>query len=329
MYKNYIGHPLQTAGVEEYRMVGGKADSMRFFHVRNGLGLDFTISADRCADIARMSFQGLNMGYLSPCGYVAPTYYDKEDAGFLKSFTAGFLTTCGLNNIGVPSEDEGEALGLHGTISHTPAEHIYYTEDAENIIVHAVMRDARIFRQKLLLCREFRVSKTENKFQLIDTVENEGSTPEPVMLLYHVNLGYPLLDEHAFIKVSSDNVEPRDSRAAEGIAIWDKMQAPEANFEEQCYYHSFHADTASAKLFSPSINKGLSMTFDTDSLNLMTEWKMMGEKDYVLGLEPCNHKLYGRKKLRDEKSLKFIEPGQKMDFKVGFDFFDNQAQWEI
>ncbi len=72
----YIGHESQMSGVEEHRLVGGKGDGMRLFQVRNGKGLEFTVVADRCADISRLSFRGVNMGYFAPCGYVAPAYYD-------------------------------------------------------------------------------------------------------------------------------------------------------------------------------------------------------------------------------------------------------------
>lgn len=327
MSKKYIGHPLQIAGVEEYRMVGGKADNMRFLSVRNGLGLEFNISADRCADITRLSFEGCNMSYMSPAGYAAPTYYNpgEDGSGFLNSFTCGFMTTCGFNNIGAANRDEGELLGLHGTLSHTPAENIYYTEDEDAICINAIIRDGKLFNQKLLLRREYLVSKIENKFTITDVVENEGSRPEPLMLLYHMNMGYPLLDEHSLLKVSSSKVEPRDERAAEGIDTWNQMLEPEANFAEQCYYHLFDADKGQAKLFSPTISKGLAMTFDTDTLPLMTEWKMMGEKDYVLGLEPCNHKLQGRGALRAENALKYLAPGEKETFTLAFEFYNNQA----
>ena len=51
----YYGHESQLFGVEEYRLAGGKGDGMRLLQVKNGLGLEFTVSADRCADIARLS----------------------------------------------------------------------------------------------------------------------------------------------------------------------------------------------------------------------------------------------------------------------------------
>ena len=132
--KAYNGHPSQLCGVEEVRLVGGKGDGMRLLQVRNATGLEFTVAADRCADIYRLIFKGDNMGYFSANGYVAPAYYDDIGTGFLKSFTAGFLTTCGLSTMGTGGEDAGEQLPLHGTIGNTPCEHIYWTEDDDNLM---------------------------------------------------------------------------------------------------------------------------------------------------------------------------------------------------
>ena len=136
-YSNYLGHESQVSGVEEHRLVGGKGDGMRLFEVRNGHGLEAVVSADRCADLSRLTFKGYNLGYFSPCGYVAPAYYDKEGSNFLKSFTAGFLTTCGLTAVGSPCEDAGEQLPLHGTIATTPAEHIWWHRTPDALEVEA------------------------------------------------------------------------------------------------------------------------------------------------------------------------------------------------
>ena len=96
----YIGHPTQLSGVEEHRLVGGKGDGMRLYEVRNGKGLEMTLSPDRNGDIPRLFCNGINLSYFSPCGYVAPAYYDKTGSNWLQSFTAGFLTTCGLQAVG-------------------------------------------------------------------------------------------------------------------------------------------------------------------------------------------------------------------------------------
>ena len=76
------------------------------------------------------------MGYFSPAGYVAPAYYQDWGTNFLKSFTAGFLTTCGLTAVGNPCLDAGEALPLHGTISNVPAEHISWAVSYTHLDVY-------------------------------------------------------------------------------------------------------------------------------------------------------------------------------------------------
>ena len=123
----YIGHDSQIWSVEEHRLVGGKGDGMRLLEISSGTGVHLTISLDRAADISRLRFRGINMGYFSPCGYVGPAYYDRREDHFLKSFTAGFLTTCGLESVGVPCEDGGEQVPMHGSIANVPAE--YYRWD--------------------------------------------------------------------------------------------------------------------------------------------------------------------------------------------------------
>ena len=73
----YIGHDSQLYGIEEHRLVGGKGDGMRLYEVNNGKGLMMTVSPDRGGDITRLRYRGINLSYFSPCGYVAPAYYDK------------------------------------------------------------------------------------------------------------------------------------------------------------------------------------------------------------------------------------------------------------
>ena len=199
-YSAYLGHPNQTYGVEEHRLVGGRGDGMRLLEVRNGQGLAFTVSADRCADISRLTFNGKNVGFFSACGYVAPAFYDKEGIEFLKSFTAGFFTTCGLTAVGTPNVDDGETLPLHGTIANMPAGEIYSFEKDGKIHIKATVRDASIFGRKLVLRREYIVDTARNVIKLHDEITNEGTKESPICLLYHCNMGYPMLSETSVVK---------------------------------------------------------------------------------------------------------------------------------
>ena len=323
----YIGHESQYRGVEEHRLVGGRGDGMRLLQVRNGKGLEFTVSADRAADISRLVFNGMNMGYFAPCGYVAPACYDDREDQFLKSFTAGFLTTCGLNNAGSPCEDEGESLPLHGSIGNTPAEHIYWESDEREIRIHAKVVDARLFSHKLTLHRTISCSLTENVFSLEDRIVNEGDGPYPVEVMYHMNMGYPLLTEDTLVYIPSDRVIARDARAAEGLGEWNRMRKPEAGFTEQCYYHSFNGE-GKAGVFQPAEGLGLLISFDSKNLGYLTQWKMMGVRDYVLGLEPGNCNPDGRKKMREAGALKILAPEEEVTYRFTVSMVKGTDAWK-
>ena len=319
MLSPYIGHASQICGVEEVRLVGGRGDGIRLLQVRNAAGLEVTVSADRCADISRVVFKGDNMGYFSPCGYVAPQYYDPVGIGFLKSFTAGFLTTCGLTAVGSPCEDDGETLPLHGTIANTPAEHVWWDETDEVISIHATVRDCRIFAHKLVLNREIAIGKNENCLWVKDTVTNEGDTLSPLMLLYHFNMGFPLLCEDSVLEINSTHVSPRNEHAAGDIDTWMQMLPPTAGFEEQCYYHAFEKQGRAA-ISNPRIRKGVELLWDAAALDHFCEWKMMGVHDYVLGLEPGNCTADGRDVMRRMGELKYIAPGKSKEYQVEIKF---------
>lgn len=326
--RNYYGHSTQFFGVEEHRLIGGRGDGMRLLQARNGSGVEFTVSADRCADISRLSYKGVNLNYMGVGGYAGPAYYDDRGDHWLKTFNCGFLTTCGLANIGIPQTDGDEELPLHGTIGNQPADHVWYTADEEEIQIHAHIPDMHIFRQKMELERTITCPVGGNTLIIHDTVRNTGSRTEPMLLLYHMNMGYPLLSENSVVRVNSSKITPRTEHAAKDVDQWDRMLRPTANFEEQCYYHEFSAKTACAGIFNPDVGVGLTIRFDPVRLPYLTEWKMMGEKDYVLGLEPMNATLDGRAGLREAGMLPFIEAGETKEFDVCVEFYDSKEAFD-
>lgn len=319
----YIGHEQQIYGVEELRLVGGRADGMRMLWVRSGGGLELMISLDRCADLSRVTLSGVNLGYFSPCGYVAPQYYDNRGDGFLRSFTAGFLTTCGLSNVGSPCEDDGKAYPLHGGISHTPAEQVGYWIRDEEIYVRAVMRDAALFSHQLLLERTYRIPLFRKELRLVDRVRNIGGSETPVQILYHCNLGYPLLDENTVVDIPSEEVTPRNAHAASDIRNCLRMEPPQSGYEERCYYHTLRGE-ARVSVYHPLLKKGLVLSYDSRSLPCFTEWKMMGVSDYVLGIEPGNAYPDGRDVMREKGLLETLKPGEERTFEWNLEFKEGE-----
>ena len=312
----YIGHSSQIGGVEEHRLVGGKGDGMRIYEVNNTKGLEMVICPDRNGDIARLRYRGINLSYFSPCGYVAPAYYESRGNSWLKSFTAGFLTTCGLQAVGTPCVDGGEELPLHGSIAILPCEHSYWEEDDSRILIHTLTKDEVIFGRKLVLSRTVEISKMSGEFAVHDEIHNTGDRREPIEILYHMNMGYPLLDEDSIVKIPAKEVIPRDDHAAQDLKNWMRMETPAAGYQERCYYHRFDRREGRASIFQPKLGIGLEIRFDSEKLDGFVEWKMMGIRDYVLGLECGNCYPDGRDVMRRTGMLKFLEPDEKIQYDV-------------
>lgn len=315
----YIGNEMQLYGVEEFRLCGGKGDGMRMLNVRNASGLEFYVSLDRCADITRLSVKGINYSFIAPCGYVSPKYYDNKGIGFLKSFTAGFMTTCGLTQVGSPCIDDGEELPLHGTISNTPCENVNYFIQDEKIHIKAYIRDASLFSYHLILEREYICPLYENVIYLKDTIKNIGTKDAPLEVLYHCNIGYPILSENSIIDIPSTKVEARNEHSQNHIDECLKVEKPQKGFEEMCYYHTMPQNPV-ASIFSPDVNKGLKISYNTDELKFFTQWKMLGEYEYVIGLEPGNCTPDGRDIMREKGALEILKPNDSKVHNIKFEF---------
>lgn len=316
----YIGHPSQIYGVEQMRLVGGKADGMRIYRVRNGKGLDFEISLDRCGDISKLSVSGDNFAFVGPCGYVSPKFYNPGNGkGFLKSFSAGFFTTCGLENVGVPCELDGEVLPLHGNISNVPCENAMYYEENNEIHIKLTIRDASLFGHHLIIEREYVCPLDKNAIYLTDTIKNVGNAPAEVMIMYHCNMGYPLLSENAMVTIPSVDVVPRDDEAADGFDRCTMMEKPQNGYKEKCYFHKL-IGKPTVSIYNPDIKKGMNMTYNTDELGCFTEWKMMGEYEYVLGLEPGNCVPCGRIDAKEQGMVDVLLPDEEKTNHIMFEF---------
>ncbi len=316
----YIGNEMQLYYVKEARLSGGKADGMRVLFVKNAKGLQFTVSLDRCADISELSVKGDNYAFIGPCGYVAPAYYDNKGINFLKSFTAGFFTTCGLQNAGNPTIDDGEELPLHGTVSNIPCENYSYYIENDEIHIKATVRDASLFAKKLLLEREYICPINENVIYLKDTVKNIGFVDSPIQMLYHCNMGYPLLSEKSKLIIPSDKVVARNEHSETGFDKWNVCEAPQAGYTEMCFYHYFENTKPTISLYNEEIKKGIEITYDTNELPFFTQWKMMGQGEYVMGLEPGNCLPDGRDKMREMGKLEILKPDETKTNHIKFTF---------
>lgn len=314
----YIGNEFQLYGVRVITLNNGKSNNVKLLEVKNGIGLELEINLDRCFDITSLKLNGINFSYLASCGYVNSSYYDNKGDGFLKSFCAGFLTTCGLTQVGSPNVDNNEELPLHGTISNIPVSNYYYYIKNNKIYLKAEILDENIFSYKLQLLRTIEISLLKNEFKVKDEIINRGDKVTPLQILYHMNLGYPFLNENLKINIPSNKIIPRNEEANKYIESALSFEKPTKGFVERCYYHYFNKNKVKIDVFNPTLSKGLIMSYDASNLKFFTQWKMCGIRDYVLGLEPGNTLPEGRNIMRKRNELEFINPKEtkKFEFKI-------------
>ena len=134
-----------------------------------------------------------------------------------------------------------------------------------------------------------------------------------------MNMGYPLLDEDSIVTIPSIDVAAKDEAAAKGLDNWMNMEKPQAGFAEQCFYHQFRGDRATVSIRQPKTGIELSISANPQILDHFVEWKMMGVREYVLGLEFGNCLLEGRNVMRQKGILKFLNPGEKKLYEVRID----------
>jgi hypothetical protein len=320
---NYVGDLSQVAGIRLGEWTDGVERGLRVEDVRTGSGLAFSVLLDRGMDIGPASYKGMSLAWVSQAGWAHPMYFDPQGNGWLRTFGGGLLTGCGLTYLGAAGEDEGESLGLHGRLSHLPASHVRVDEawqgDNCSFWVEGEMRQARVFGENLRLKRRISVTLGGSRILLHDLVENLAATPSPLMILYHINLGFPFLDETSQLLADPHPVEARDAAAEPGLPDWMRFQEPTAGYTEQVFYHDLPADKngwAGIQLVNPGRNLGLRVRFQKDTLPNLAQWKMMGQGTYVLGLEPANCRAGGRSQERNRGTLQSLQPGEQREFNV-------------
>jgi hypothetical protein len=283
-------------------------------------------------DISVAEYKGMSLAWRSAQGDVHPSHFDPKGIGWLRSFPGGLMTGCGLTTAGAPSVDAGEELGIHGRLSNLPASNAQVkTEwDGDRCVfrVSGSMRESIPFKDNLVLFRTIEVELGKSTITLHDRVVNKGFRQSPLMMLYHVNLGWPLLDDGADVHVNARSMKPRDAEAEKGTALATSIPAPISGYKEQVFYHDLIPDNsgiASAMLANRKLGLGLFVQHRQKELPRFIQWKMVAEGEYVLGFEPANCLVEGRAKERERGTLQFLEPGEGREFLVRIGVLDGLA----
>lgn len=323
--RRYAGRMEQLAGIRAVEHTDGRARGSRGLEVWTGSGLAFHVMADRALDISSCSLNGRALGWLSPGDEAHPAFFEPQGLGWLRSWGGGLLSTCGLDHFGSPSEDGG-SFGIHGRIGNLPAEQVsyrtYWADDEYRLEISGLVRQTRPFGENLLLRRRISTALGASALTIDDEVINEGHEPTPHMILYHFNLGFPLISPATELDLPISKVTPRTERAAAAMDRHLQLQPPTPGFQEEVFIIEARGDTearATARITNRENGIAAQLSWGTDTLPYLMQWKMMGEGMYVLGVEPGNTgTLEGRAEARRLGMLVELAPGESRHYSVTF-----------
>ena len=205
------GSFAQFAGVRLVTLGDGVERGIRALEFRTGTGLRFTALVDRALDIADCEHKGRAVGWQSPSGFRHPGLHEADGEsglGFLRSFS-GLLVTCGLDHVGFKAEEPSPnyhygpratvSHPIHGRIGSVPARLTGYGErwdgDRCTLWCEGLMQQSAVFGEDLHLLRRIEAEVGTDEIRIHDRVVNHGFYETPHMVLYHLNVGYPVLDE--------------------------------------------------------------------------------------------------------------------------------------
>jgi len=315
-----VGRLSQVARVDQFVEADGPARGARRLRMVNGGGIELEVHPDRCLDLGAVTVGGLPLSWTSASGMTAPAAFEADGDEWLRTFGGGLLATCGLDTFGPPSRDRDTSLGLHGRVGAQPAELTRCEATATEVVVEGRVRQAKLFGENLVLHRRISSELGSDRVVLRDVVTNEGFDDSPHMILYHVNLGWPLLDEDAVLRLPAATTVARDEDARAGLDAWQELTAPRAGWREQVYRHEFgDADRVAVGIDNARLGLSLELEFATAQLPWLYQWKMLGEGAYVVGLEPTNCGVVGgRAAARAAGQLPTLAAGESVTYELAF-----------
>lgn len=255
------------------------------------------VVVDRALDIYSARIRQLPVGWLSPTGIVAPWFIENHGFGTQRAFFGGLLTTCGLDHIGPPVERSAERYGyasrssdhypMHGRIGGSPAELTGYgvrqRENGLEAFVEGRVVQVSVFGEHLVMHRRVSIRYGSAQVCVEDRVMNEGYAASPLAMLYHVNVGWPIISPSTKIYL------PTADRG-EG----HPLRYPERGTAERVSRYPAEATDGSfalAGIVNPQVSEdvaaGVAVRWRTEHLPTMLQWDVANiAGHYAVGLEP-------------------------------------------
>lgn len=308
------GNIEQLAYIRSVEYRGGQAEGLQAWQIRSG-EMCFSVAKDKCLDITELSFQGVNLSFLSKNGLSGGSYA-RELAYSNKSVMGGMLFTCGTDNVGPGDMDR--QLPVHGSLRGTPAKHTWerscFDEEGRyHLSVGGRMEQNGLFEGNIVLDRTIETVFGSGKITITDRFRNEGYRREAFMLLYHYNFSYPFLDTCCELELDSAHTVLR-GRAEEYGDGFRHIEEPVDGGEEKVFFHDVCAGPdgkVRLAVRNPQIGIEAALIYDKNVLPRLIQWSSMVSGDYALGLEPANCLVFGRRYEEEHGTLGFLESGEE------------------
>ncbi len=327
-WRHKLSNSHQLGGIETSVVDNGSGRGVRIAWVNTGTGLRYKLVLDRGMDILDAFYNQYSLAWISHAGMVSPQPFSNQGIDWLRTFGGGLLTTCGLSNAGPPNADENGSRGLHGNYSNIPAELVsirqpdIFSQDLSFEIV-AKVRETTTFGPSLEMLRTVSGSVGSAEIQIKDQVTNRGNSPAPHMLLYHINCGWPLIDDGTRI-IWQGEKKPKatDANNTEFNRTYDFTRcAPpldeHAGFGEDVAFIDPKADAGDQVVCgyaNDELGLALKISFSKVQMPWLINWQHWGKNEYVTALEPATHPPIGQAAARENGTLILLEPGESRTY---------------
>lgn len=317
-----ISNHKQLGGIETSVLDNGVGKGVRIAWVDTGSGFRYKIVLDRAMDIAEAFYKENNLAWISHVGVSNPQPMANQGLHWLRTFGGGLLVTCGLDHVGGPDEDAYGTRGVHGQISNIPAEVVSIQQPdlvSGNLqmSITGIIRQHTIFGPCLTLKRIISGKLGEAGLQIHDEIINEGNTAVPLMMLYHFNFGWPLVDEGTHIiwkgkhHVASD---PKFLGQSDLKKCPEPLEIHSGGGESVVFIEPdpvVGGDEVLCGLWNEKKDLGIQISFFKSELPWLTNWQHFAVNEYVTGIEPGTNPPIGQKAARESNSLTFLQAGEK------------------
>jgi hypothetical protein len=274
-----VGDLRQYASVRQVVLDDGAERGVRALLFSTGGGFDFLVTVDRSLDIGTLHYKGAPVAWQSAQGLRSPFLTDVESEigkGFDRSFS-GLLATCGLDHIRQPHDGSP----LHGRLPFTPARLRAYGEDWERdepvLYCEGEVIEAAYGKENLKLIRRIEAPIGGTELRIFDRVVNEGPTAWPHAVMYHINFGYPAVQDGSVLRLGDTE-------------IWPPIQLADAGMKPVVrLLPSPSGKTATATITGSGERPlTISVEIDTATLPFVQFWKDLRPRVGVLAIEPCS-----------------------------------------